>query len=1175
MTIYTYDQALAASTEYFNGDELAAKVFVDKYAMRNDNREIIEETPDDMHRRIAAEFARIERVKFDKPMSFDEIYETLKGFNRIVPQGGPMFGIGNPNYITLSNCYVVSSPEDSYGSICLADQRLVQISKRRGGVGMDLSHLRPNGSPTKNSSRSSTGPVCFAKRYSHSIREVGQDGRRGALMLTLSVHHPDVVEFAESKQKLEEITGANISIRITDEFMNAVMEDAEYEQRWPVEGEPQVSHKVSARKVWKTIIKCAWKTAEPGLLFWDNIVSESPADCYADDGFRTISTNPCCFAESSTVHVVTSNGIKDIKRVTANDLVWIDDTQQWAKTDGYFTSGLSKVYDVEFSNGDSVCVTPNHKFLKSTWKRTGVDTELCELRDLNVGDRIVCNHNDITQYNVNLGDRGTLTEGLITGWLAGDGCLSYQNDNDKYPDTILYFWEKDAEAAEFFHGVFTDLGYGLSLCEHSHNRVKRLRSQRWSDYFTNRYQTNIWEFRSKDLEIDFLNHASYDFISGFLRGLFSADGTVTCNHQAKNYNIQLSSVNRQLLRQIQRILMVFGIKSSVGKLRDCFRLTITGHEYIRKFKHHIGFLLGYKQDRLDDICKQVFAKHSECSSYVKIVSISPREKPEKVGCISVPGYKRFAANTIVSGNSELPLCENDSCRLLLLNLFGYVRDPFTGHAKFDWDAFYADAQLGQRYLDNLIDLEIECINRIIEKIKADPGDEQTKSVELLMWISIRDKCKDGRRTGLGQTGLGDALAALGIKYGSTKAVNFTEKAYRYLKFGSYRASVDMAKELGPFPVWDWEKEKDHPFILRFRDESIVVGGNIIEGYDLYHDIGEFGRRNIANLTTAPAGSVSIQTRTTSSAEPLYFFSWKRRKKVNPSDEGITVHETDANGDSWMLFDVFHPKVKQWMEVTGENDVKNSPWFGCCAEDLNPYDRIKMQAAAQKHVDHAISSTINLPSNVSQKTVGEIYEESWRRGLKGVTVYRAGSRDGVIINSESNDKPQVPEERPRVLPCDVHHTICDGEDYFVLVGIKDGKPHEVFAGRNGFLPPRIKHGEIIRKRKNYYQAKFEDEEVDLLSPITASTTEEQDIVTRLISLPLRTNVDMHVIVRQLEKAGEKGGMNSFTRGLARVLKKYIPDGTEEHKEACPECGISPMVRQEGCLSCKSCGWSKCI
>lgn len=816
---YTYNEVVANSKEYFGGNELAAKVFADKYAMRDMNGDIVESNPDDMHLRIASELARIERNKFKTPLNTEDIVASLRNFNRIIPQGGLMFGVGNPQFITLSNCYVVESPQDSYGSILRADQQLVQISKRRGGVGLDLSHLRPNKTPTRNSSRTSTGPICFARRFSNSIREVGQDGRRGALMLTLSIHHPDALEFALAKQDLTQITGANISLRITNEFMNAVMKDEEYEQRWPLEGEPIIRQMVSARKVWKTIIKCAWSTAEPGLLFWDNILAESPADCYADVGFKTISTNPC---------------------------------------------------------------------------------------------------------------------------------------------------------------------------------------------------------------------------------------------------------------------------------------------------------------------------------------------------------------------SELPLCAGDSCRLLLLNSFGYVTDPFTAKASFNWDMFYEDSMLGQRYLDDIVDLELECIDRILNKINEDPEDNDTKSVEERMWVYIRTKCESGRRTGLGQTGLADALAALGITYGSRKAVNFTEKLYRYLKFGSYRSSVEMAKELGPFPVWDWAKEREHPFLTRFKNEQIKVGDEIIEGYDLYHDFGEFGRRNIANLTTAPAGTVSIESQTTSSAEPLYFMSSKRRKKVNPSDQGAEVHEVDAVGDSWMIFNVFHPRVQQWMDVTGETDVNKSPWYGCCAEDIDAYDRIKMQAAAQQHIDHAISSTINLPANVSQKVVGEIYEEGWRSGLKGVTVYRSGCRDGIIIDSNASvDKPNVPEERPRVLPCDVHHTTCDGDDYFVLVGLKDGKPYEVFSGRNGFLPARIKHGEIIRKRKNYYQAKFPEEDIDLLSPITASTTEEQDIITRLISLPLRANTDMHVIVRQLEKAGERGGLNSFTRGLARILKKYIPDGTEEFGEACPECGMSPMVRQDGCPACKNCGFSKCI
>lgn len=943
---YTYDEALEASTKYFHNDDLAAKVFVDKYAMRDAIGAITEDTPHKMHERIARELARIERSKFDEPLSYDEVFATLDGFNRIIPQGGLMYGIDNPQFISLSNCFVIESPQDSYGSIMRADEHLVQISKRRGGTGSDLSHLRPAGTPTHNSSKTSTGPIAFAKRFSNSIREVGQSGRRGAILLSMSVHHPDIIAFAESKQDLTQIVGANISIRITDEFMNAVVNDEEYEQRWPVIDKAKISKMVSAKKVWKIIVKCAWNTAEPGVLFWDKILSESPADCYGEFGFETIGTNPCCFAKSDSIRVSTKYEIKDIQDVVYGDYIWVGDLKKMCFTKGYIDGGIADVYDVEFDHGQSICITHNHRLLKKN------KDELCtlvELKNLHPGDII----------------------------------------------------------------------------------------------------------------------------------------------------------------------------------------------------HH---------------------SHSTCFKDPKIKSIIKRDKPEEVGCLVVPDVNRFSVNAIISGNSELPLCENGACLLLLLNSFGYVVNPFTNDAYFDFDFFYRDTQIAQRYLDNIVDLELECIDKILNKINIDDGEEIDKVVERTLWENIRIKCEQGRRTGLGQTGLGDCLAALNIKYGSKEAIVFTEKFYRYLKFGSYRSSIDMAKELGPFPIWNWALEKNNPFLLRFKDESIEVDGETIEGYDLYHDISEFGRRNIANLTTAPAGSVSLLTRTTSSAEPAYFLSSKRRKKVNENDEGSRVDEVDENGDKWMVFDVVHPQLKTWMDVTGETDIEKSPWWGCCAEDVDPYDRIMMQAAAGRHICHSISSTLNLPSNTTQKTISEIYMEAWKTGLKGITVYRAGCREGIIVDAK-------PTERDRILPCDVHHTICDGEHHFVLVGLKDGKPYEVFSGHNGFLPAKIKTGKIIRQRKDYYKATFDETDFEL-SPIGIATTESQDIITRLASLSLRNGVDMHMIVRQLEKAGEKRGMNSFTRSIARVLKKYIPDGTKEHGESCPECGASPLIRQSGCMSC-GCGWSKCL
>lgn len=819
---YTYEEALKDSLEYFGGNDLPAKVFLDKYALRDNDKQLLESNPDQMHKRIAKELAKVEKNKFKKPLTKSQIYEYLKGFRRIIPQGSPMYGIGNKNrYVTLSNCYVLDSPEDSYSGIMWTDEQVVQISKRRGGVGTDLSKLRPSGTTTQNSSNSSSGVISFAERFSNSIREVGQDGRRGALMLSLSVHHPDILNFVKCKSDRSKVTGANISVKLTDEFLKAVKENKEYEQRWPITGAaPEIVKMVNAREVWHEIIKNAHADAEPGLLFWDRIIKESPADCYSSEGFSTECVNPC---------------------------------------------------------------------------------------------------------------------------------------------------------------------------------------------------------------------------------------------------------------------------------------------------------------------------------------------------------------------AELPLSVLDSCRLLLLNLFSYVNNPFSDEAEFDYRRFFDDAKIAQRLMDDIIDLELEAISRIIKKIKADPEPRYLKSRELGMWERIYNNCARGRRTGTGITALGDTLAALGIKYDSGEGISTAERIYRTLKFACYEESIDLAEELGPFEVWDWRKEKDNQFIDRMVGEVCDLDDTVISGTNLVNRMSQVGRRNIALLTTAPAGSVSILTQTTSGIEPLFLPWYTRKKKGNPSDNNFRSDEVDQNGDHWMHFKVYHPKVKEWMKYREEQclDTKfeNSPWYNACANDLDWQNRVILQAKIGEHVDHSISSTINLPQNTTVEKIKEIYETAWEYGCKGITVYRDGCRTGVLVHDKEKEKElPFPEDRPKELPCDVHHIQVKGQQYFVLVGLCEDKPYEVFAGKNGFLPKKIKTGKIIRKRKNFYKAVFDDSDEEL-SPITATTDEIEECVTRLVSGLLRTGANMQFVVQQLEKVGERKELHSFARSVSRALKKYIPDGTSEG-ESCPECG-GQLIRQEGCVACPSCSWSRCL
>lgn len=815
MKIYRYEEVLKASTEYFDGSDLSARAFTDKYALRNEQDELIEVTPDDMHRRIAKEFVRIEKGKFKTPLSEEKIYLLLKDFHYIIPQGSPMYGIGNPKSVSLSNCYVLESPIDSYGGIFNTDQQIAQTSKRRGGIGLDISYLRPAGMFVNNSARTTSGAISFMERFSNTLREVGQHGRRGAGLFSISIHHPDILDFIDVKRDHTKVTGANISIRLTQEFIEALEKNKDYEVRFPIDSEaPEISRQLSAKLVWDKIIQGNWESGDPGLQIWDNIIKNSPADCYVTQGFRTVSTNPC---------------------------------------------------------------------------------------------------------------------------------------------------------------------------------------------------------------------------------------------------------------------------------------------------------------------------------------------------------------------GEIPLCEGDSCRLLLLNAYSYVISPFTKHSSFNYKLFYTHVKIAQRLMDNLIDLELEKIEGIIKKIKKDKEPDHIKGCELRWWKLVREKCKEGRRTGTGLTAIGDVLAALNIPYDGKKGIKTVGDIYQVLKFAAYESSIDMAEELGPFPIWDSSLEGGCEFFQRFASETLDVEGVKKSGKNLINKMGKVGRRNIALLTTAPAGTVSMMCQTTSGIEPAFELSYIRKKKGNPGDENFRTDSVDQNGDHWMHFEVFHPKVKIWKGETGEKDLKKSPWI--CANDIGWENRIKLQSIAQSHVDHAISSTINLPNDVKVETIDKIYRIGIKSGLKGITVYRDGSKTGVLIREEEEkekEKKKKIGERPRELPCEIHHIMVKGDPYFVLVGMYNGEPYEVFAGRNNFLDKKLKYGKIIRKKKGWYKVEFEDDTE--LSPITSVCDDYDQITSRLTSALLRGGTDMHYIVDQLEKVS--GEMNGLSKSIARALKKYIKDGSKVN-EVCPECGADTLIRLEGCKTCRSCVWSKCI
>lgn len=840
---YTRDEVYKSTLDYFKGDTLATEVWINKYCLKDSNGNLYELNPNDMHWRLANELARIE-AKYPNPLTAQEIYDKIKYFEKIVPQGSPMSGIGN-NFqtISISNCFVIGNDQDadSYGGIFKLDQEIAQLQKRRAGVGVDLSFIRPQGSPVKNSALTSTGVVPFMERFSNTTREVAQDGRRGALMESISIKHPDSESFIDAKMTQGKVTGANVSVRIDDEFMRAATQGTTYTTQYPVDSnKPTFTKEINANKLWKKIVYNAWKSAEPGILFWDTIIRESIPDCYADLGFKTISTNPC---------------------------------------------------------------------------------------------------------------------------------------------------------------------------------------------------------------------------------------------------------------------------------------------------------------------------------------------------------------------GEITLCANDSCRLLAINLYGYVINPFSKDAYFDWDAFKKDVIIAERLMDDIVDLELEKVDKILAKIDSDPEQNEIKKAERQLWVNIKDKATRGRRTGLGITAEGDMLAALGLKYGTDEANDFAEKIHKTLKLEAYRSSVIMAKERGAFPMYDAGREKNNPFINRIKEEDS----------ELYYLMMEYGRRNLALLTIAPTGSVSIMTQTSSGLECVFLVYYTRRRKINPNDKNVRVDFTDELGDTWMEYPVFHHKFEKWLEVNGYDvdEVKNSytkdqineliklsPYYGATSNDVNWVKKVEMQGRIQKHIDHSISVTVNLPNEITEEMVGNVYETGWRSGCKGITVYRDGSRSGVLISDTDKKKKEKEElfkdnhapKRPKRLKGEIIRFQNNLEKWIAVVGLLDGRPYEVFTGKleNGLseLPSTVIECEIVKNKYDDGTKRYDIEYVDangekkVHTGLNHTFNPEFWNYAKLISSVLRHGMPMVYVLNLIQSLNlNDEHLNTWKNGVARVIKRYIKDG-EKGNGKCPSCGSENLEYKEGCLTCVSCGNSKC-
>ena len=841
---YSYEEAMKASLEYFNGDELAARVWVNKYALKDSFGNIYEKSPEQMHWRIAREISRIEN-KYPNPLSAEEIFGLLDHFRFIVPAGSPMTGIGNDFQVaSLSNCFVIGldGDADSYGAILRIDEEQVQLMKRRGGVGHDLSHLRPKGSPVNNSALTSTGLVPFMERYSNSTREVAQDGRRGALMLSVSIKHPDAEAFIDAKMTEGKVTGANVSVKIDDLFMKSAIEGKPYIQQFPVDSDnPVFSKKIEAKSLWSKIVHNAWKSAEPGVLFWDTITRESIPDCYADLGFKTVSTNPC---------------------------------------------------------------------------------------------------------------------------------------------------------------------------------------------------------------------------------------------------------------------------------------------------------------------------------------------------------------------GEIPLCPYDSCRLLSINLYSYVENPFTDKARFNEELFRKHVSIAQRIMDDIVDLELEKIDKIIEKVSNDPQTDEVKVSELHLWNKIKRKSGLGRRTGVGITAEGDMIAAMGLRYGTQEATDFSVNVHKILALSAYRSSVNMAKERGKFDIFDADREKDNPFINRIKEAEP----------ELYTEMCQYGRRNIACLTIAPTGTTSLMTQTTSGIEPVFLPVYKRRRKVNPNDTDVHVDYVDEVGDSFEEYIVYHPKFMKWMEINGldttakytqeqiDTLVSKSPYYKATANDVDWLMKVRMQGAIQKWVDHSISVTVNLPNDVDEELVGKLYVEAWKSGCKGCTIYRDGSRSGVMISVEKKKEkseepapcrhPEVTEVRPKELECDVVRFQNNKEKWVAFVGLLNGYPYEIFTGLQDdeegiVLPKTVTKGKIIKQINDdgtrRYDFQFENKRgyKTTVEGLSEKFNPEYWNYAKLISGVLRYRMPIEHVIKLVASLQLKNeSINTWKNGVERALKKYIMDGTEAKGQKCPNCGQETLVYQEGCLTCKNCGASRC-
>ncbi len=1315
---YTFQEALKASIEYFKGDELAANVWVNKYALKDSQGKIYESNPDQMHRRIAREIARVEQ-KYPNPLSEQEVYELLKDFTYILPQGSPMAGIGNRHQVSsLSNCFVIGNGADSYAGIIRLDEEQAQLMKRRGGVGHDLSHIRPKGSPVMNSALSSTGIVPFMERYSNCTREVAQDGRRGALMLSISSRHPDAESFIDAKLEQGKITGANVSVRIDDAFMKAAMSGKTYVQQFPVESDnPKMRKEVDASQIWNKIIHNAWKSAEPGVLFWDTIIRESVPDCYADLGYKTISTNPCLTAETLVAvadgrhHVSIGQLAKEGKDVPVYCLDKQGKVVVKTMRNPRVTGRKKKIFKLTLEDGLTIRATENHKFrLKNG--------EYKQLKDLKTGDSLMIlskyqapivqeankTKNDYWwlnagQFQGNKSEHRLIAEFFYNTVLKKGEVVHHRDRNslNNAPDNLeimtaeahnelhskemrgennpIFKIKADAARFEAYSAKMSEATSGLKngnalpisneeilakAIELTATLGRRFSKQEWIEFAAkNNLPKSFSNFRQaafesvKELSILAAEALNFSYIHQDPRVLRTYLAAKEQGYTAKVENNRVwvekncekcgkafwaeyhrreiaycsfACVNKNLNenaaiqgKRIESLNTTYAEKAIVTKTKQL--------DVFTKLRYELGRIPLQKEWEI--ACKEQGVSYRLRTKYGfpswNILKEKAQFHNHRVVSVAFDGYEDVYSGTVDEHHNyfaggwktatkggkekflylnqlncgEIPLCPYDSCRLLAINLFSYVEKPFTKEATFNFDKFSQHVQYAQRIMDDIIDLELEKIDLILNKVSKDPEEQEIKMVERKLWQKIKKTCEEGRRTGVGITAEGDMLAAMGIQYGSDEGIAFSVKVHQTLALNAYRSSVTMAKERGGFPIYEATREVNNPFIQRIKTAEPA----------LYADMLRHGRRNIALLTIAPTGTTSLMAQTSSGIEPVFMVSYKRRRKVNPNDQDVNATFVDEVGDHWEEYHVFHHKFMDWLAANGhdvevvkklpedqlQTIIEQSPYYKATANDIDWVQKVKMQGAIQKWVDHSISVTVNVPNETTVDMVRQIYEAAWEAGCKGCTIYRDGSRSGVLVASDdtgtkADDRSKVFAEtfapkRPQKLEASVVRFRNDNESWIAVVGILDDRPYEIFTGRavDTFnLPDYVNKGYVIKGEDEHgercYDFQFHDKAGYrvTIEGLSRSFKKEYWNYAKLISGVLRHGMPLHYVVEMVSSLNaEEQYINSWKNGVARALKKFIPDGTKAAKQTCQSCGDPDgLIYKEGCLMCKSCGHSEC-